>query len=472
MSTIKSYIEKLLLANGVTITPDKSAFFDAFTSDEKVIEQFNVIQQNQTKMVKDFVLRNKINDIIHNHMQIPNGTVGKTYETVINFEQLGWNELIHSEFVGLEECGLSFDSKNDIITGIPIASGEYKIKFLFRVDGESENAPLNEKNINLIINADPKSLWKNVPSDTHDPYWKEDNTNDFQPLGNKHIVVASKRGRSHANVGSFRDDDYAFKFYENTGWSVVAVADGAGSAKASRKGSQLACQEVINYFEKNLTSALSSELDELIQEHQNASSETKEDSKNRIGIFTYNHLGSCANTVHKKLEEFANTQQIDIKELHTTLIFALYKKFDFGYAVMTFGVGDCPIGIINKDQTDFKLMNWLDVGEFGGGTRFITMPEIFTSDKLSSRFGFTIMKDFSYLMLMTDGIYDAKFVVESNLEKLEKWNEFIADLKGTNDDNCAVVFDANNSEIAHQLSQWMDFWSPGNHDDRTLAIIF
>ena len=152
MSNIKPFIEKLLLANGVTLTPDKSAFLDAFISDEKVIEQFNVIQQNQTEMVKDYVLRNKINDIIHNHMQIPNGTVGKNYETIVDFNQLGWNELIHSEFVGLEECGLSFDSKNDTISGIPTTSGEYKIKFLFKVDGESENAPLNEKNINLIIN--------------------------------------------------------------------------------------------------------------------------------------------------------------------------------------------------------------------------------------------------------------------------------------------------------------------------------
>jgi hypothetical protein len=35
------------------------------------------------------------------------------------------------------------------------------------------------------------------------------------------------------------------------------------------------------------------------------------------------------------------------------------------------------IGLLNKDETEIKLMNWLDVGEFGGGTRFITIPEIF-----------------------------------------------------------------------------------------------
>lgn len=161
-----------------------------------------------------------------------------------------------------------------------------------------------------------------------------------------------------------------------------------------------------------------------------------------------------------------------MKDLHATLIFALVKKYDFGYAILTFGVGDCPIGLLNKDLTEIKLMNWLDVGEFGGGTRFITMPEIFQSDKFSTRFGFKLVDDFSYLMLMTDGIYDPKFVVEANLEKIDKWNEFLEDLQGKNDDNCKVDLNKENAEINNQVSTWMDFWNPGNHDDKTLAIIY
>jgi hypothetical protein len=73
---------------------------------------------------------------------------------------------------------------------------------------------------------------------------------------------------------------------------------------------------------------------------------------------------------------------------------------------------------------------------------------------------------------MTDGIYDPKFVVEANLEKIEKWHEFLEDLGGNNEEKITVEFKPENTEIANQLSTWMDFWSPGNHDDRTLAIIF
>jgi hypothetical protein len=74
---------------------------------------------------------------------------------------------------------------------------------------------------------------------------------------------------------------------------------------------------------------------------------------------------------------------------------------------------------MNKEQTETTLLNWLDVGEHGGGTRFITQPDIFHKQRkaIATRFNFKIFPDFSYLFLMTDGIYDAKFVVEANLEK-------------------------------------------------------
>jgi hypothetical protein len=156
------------------------------------------------------------------------------------------------------------------------------------------------------------------------------------------------------------------------------------------------------------------------------------------------------------------------------LIFALFKKFEFGYVILTFGVGDCPIAVMNLERTRTSLLNWLDVGEFGGGTRFITQPSIFHSQEhpMVSRFNFQIVPDFSYLFLMTDGIYDPKFVVEANLERSESWNQFLKDLEGNNEDGVRVDFDRTSSDIEAQLSSWMDFWSTGNHDDRTLAIVF
>ena len=469
MSESKTYIQKLFSGNNIIIANNKNQTFETFVANEENINAVKQIQALQNNMMSNWKLIVRIKDITDQPIKIPNGTVGKNYETKIDFLQLGWDDIVFSEFENLAQYGLSYNNETEILSGNPTQSGDFKINLKFRVHGENDNTALNIKPISLVINADPKSLWKELPSNKEDKYWKEDNVNDFQPLGDKHIVVASKRGRSHSNVGSFRDDDYSFKHFEKTGWSIVCVADGAGSAKLSRQGSKLACDEVINYFTENLNQESLLEFDILIKNYQE---ENNEETQKGLNVFLYNNLGKAALSVHKKIQEFANTIETPIKDFHSTLIFALIKKYQFGYAILTFGVGDCPIGLLNKDSSEIKLMNWLDVGEFGGGTRFITMPEIFSSDKFATRFGFKLIQDFSYLMLMTDGIYDPKFVVEANLEKVEKWQEFIGDLQGNNDNKDKVVLDKSNTEIANQLSTWMDFWSAGNHDDRTLAIIF
>jgi serine/threonine protein phosphatase PrpC len=469
MEETKKYIEAFLVQNKITISSNKLALFNEFIANETHINSVKIIQENQKMIMANWTLKTRIDDILSQAVSLPNGTVNKKYEAKLDFIKLGWNDVIYSEIKDLEKTGIEFNNKNELFFGNPIISGDLKIKLLFRIEGEAEDSVLNEKTITLIINPDPKSLWKNIESDKNDSFWKEDNVAVSNNFLDKNIVIASKRGRSHANVGSFREDDFAFKKINETGWSVLAVSDGAGSASASRQGSKMACEFVLSYFEENFTEALLKDFDQIVLSHHN---KTDEDSSKKISHFVYDNLSKAAWFVHNQLEEFAVKAEKPLKNFHSTLIFALVKKYDFGYAILTFGVGDCPIGLLNKDLTEIKLMNWLDVGEFGGGTRFITMPEIFQSDTFSSRFGFKLVDDFSYLMLMTDGIYDPKFVVEANLEKTEKWNEFLEDLKGKNEDGFKVDFNKENTDIANQLSAWMDFWSPGNHDDRTLAIIY
>ncbi len=469
MEDAKKYIQAFLSQNKIEIPSKKRSLFDEFIANETNINSVKIIQENQKMIMANWTLKTRIDDIILQAVSLPNGTVNKKYESKIDFIKLGWNDVIYSEIKGLEETGLEFDNEKELLFGNPLISGDLKIRLLFRIEGEAKDSKLNEKTITLIINPDPKSLWKDIESDKNDPYWKDDNVAISNKFLDKNIVIASKRGRSHANVGSFRDDDFAFKNINETGWSVLAVSDGAGSASLSRQGSKMSCDLVLSYFEENFTDEYLKEFDETLLNHHN---KTDEDSSKKISHFVYDTLSKAAWFVHKELEKFAIKSEKPLRDFHATLIFALVKKYDFGYAILTFGVGDCPIGLLNKDVTEIKLMNWLDVGDFGGGTRFITMPEIFQSDKFSTRFGFTLVADFSYLMLMTDGIYDPKFVVEANLEKIEKWKEFIEDLQGKNGDSCKVNFTKENVAIANQLSTWMDFWNPGNHDDRTLAIIY
>ncbi len=469
MNEVKQYMQNLFAYKKLLIPTNRKSLFEEFVGDDKLVTAVNQIIENQKWLMGKWELKNRINDIMEQAVSIPNGTVGKLYKATLDFPAWGWKDIVFSAMEGLEAIGLQYDNNDQVISGTPLQSGDIKIKLKFNIAGEEPDSKPNEKVISLVINPDPKSLWKNNESDKNDPYWKEDSASAFETLGDKHIVVASKRGRSHANTGSFRDDDFAFKHYSNNGWSIIAVADGAGSAKLAREGSRIACMEIVEHFEVHFTEEVISGLDSLLKEHNE---KTGEDAQGRLNTFVYNILGKAVFSIHKKLQDFANLKEVPLKDLHSTLIFALLKKYDFGYAIISFGVGDCPIGLLNKDVSQIFLMNWLDVGEFGGGTRFITMPEIFQSDKFYTRFSLKIVDDFSYLMLMTDGIYDPKFVVEANLEKIEKWQEFLSDLNGNNEDNAKVEFNAENNKIAEQLSAWMDFWSSGNHDDRTLAIVF
>ncbi|HEX8316607.1 MAG TPA: PP2C family serine/threonine-protein phosphatase [Flavisolibacter sp.] len=468
MSDAKRLVTLLFQHHNISIPPGSKTLFDKFLQDEQNKIAIRQIVRNQNELMTRWKQEERLAAISQQPVRVLNATVGKPYETLFDTEKLNWKDIAEFQFEGLQDLGLVYDEKTKQITGVPVKSGDYKIRFRFRLRDEPQETPLHEKLIPLIINPDPKSLWKKLDSDRNDPYWKEDDLTVFVPLNDRHLLASSKRGRSHANVGSFREDDFAYKDLDN-GWSIVVVADGAGSAKVSRKGSALACNGIVEFFSQKEASESLAGFDALLH---NYTSEVNVEAQKALYRFVYNNLGKAALTVHKQLQSFAQEQNLTLKDLSTTLIFTLLKRYESGYALLSFGVGDCPIAVLNTDLTEVHLMNWIDVGEFGGGTRFITMPEIFQNEKFSTRFGFKLMKDFSYLVLMSDGIYDPKFSVEANLANIKKWQAFFNDLAGQNEDKIKVELNPENKDIEEQLSQWMDFWSPGNHDDRTLAIVF
>jgi len=289
---------------------------------------------------------NRITDIIQQPVRILNATLGKPYETKFDFDKFKWKDISSYQFEGLDEVGLTYDEKTKQIIGVPTQSGDFKIVFKFKLAGEPEEAAFHEKVIPLIINPDPKSLWKNLESDRNDPYWKEDDVTVFTPLGKKHLLVSSKRGRAHANVGSFREDDFAFKDLD-TGWSLVVVADGAGSAKISRKGSSLACAAVVEYFTENSSKERWAEFDELLQQHKNSSGD---DTQKKLNHYVYNNLGKAAFYVHKKLAEFAAKAAVPLKDLNTTLIFTLFKKYDIVVSLT------CTVGIASPFSTWLRYL--------------------------------------------------------------------------------------------------------------------
>ena len=96
------------------------------------------------------------------------------------------------------------------------------------------------------------------------------------------------------------------------------------------------------------------------------------------------------------------------------------------------------------------------------------MPEIFKdATALYQRLRFYIVDDFTALFLMSDGVSDPKFETDANLNNPDKWDTLWDDLK----ENGVDLIDDNEAS-QDQLLDWLDFWAPGNHDDRTIAILY
>ena len=75
---------------------------------------------------------------------------------------------------------------------------------------------------------------------------------------------------------------------------------------------------------------------------------------------------------------------------------------------------------------------------------------------------------------MSDGVSDPMFETDRNLNDYTKWKEFYDNLKTgfPADEIPGVDLSDDNEEAKDQLLKWLDFWSPGNHDDRTIAILY
>ncbi|MCL1932523.1 MAG: protein phosphatase 2C domain-containing protein [Candidatus Azobacteroides sp.] len=406
-----------------------------------------------------------------------NGKVNQEYCIDFDVESLGIPEIAEVYFNGLEAIGLQYIPEEKKIKGIPTQAGDHKIVMEFKRKDWTEGKPLLPRDVTFIINPDPRVLWsKNIPTPEDIEYYKRDDDKSFikveakktkgvlgmgkKEIARKDMVAASQRGRSHAIEGKPRDDDFALHFDEETECYIMIVADGAGSAKYSRKGSQIACNTAMDVCKGKL-----------LTHKEQILKNKKPENKNEIGKVLQDTMSNAVFEAYKAIEKEAQDKNYLVKDFATTLLLSVCKKFEYGWFVGAWWVGDGGIGIYRKEPEYLKILGEPDGGEFAGQTRFLTMPEIIKND-LYKRMRFDIVEDFTALILMTDGITDPKFETDANLNRIEKWHVFWDDLNGNNEDNAKVDFTDDNEQTAEQLLKWLDFWSKGNHDDRTIAILF
>lgn len=376
------------------------------------------------------------------------------------------------------DFALNWNSKTCEISCHPEQAGEFEIDLCIDVVRRERHIfPFR-----LTVNPDPKTLWRNIPSDQCGIYAKPDSARMFLACGQKlSIVAASQRGRSHAQEGKPRDDHFLADYDPETECAVLVVADGAGSAKFSREGSRLAAQTARDEARSAMTSDYWRGLVPMVEKWA-----TDKDAQAERAILTalYKVLvhGAWQAKAQIKREaqshearylaDYKKAERFTARDYATTLIVTIVKKLDtLGWFVATFWVGDGGMGVYRPSFGEVRVQGSPDGGEYGGQTRFLTedSTEVWPQDAnrlMARRLRFDVVESFDAVVLMTDGVSDPKFETENNLVSLLKWNELWADLLKQ------VPLERRDESVADALLKWMDFWSPGNHDDRTMVVLY
>jgi hypothetical protein len=218
--------------------------------------------------------------------------------------------------------------------------------------------------------------WRNLASNRQDSfYFPEQFSLSTQGAAGYRLTAASYRGKTHAHQGTFREDATAIA--ATAYWNILAVADGAGTARLARVGSNLA-----------VTSAIKAMSDAMPMRP------VTED----LGRAIWAGLRAA----HQAVTSFAEDQNLSVTDLHTTLQLLIHWPMDDGCLVGVAHVGD---GIIAAETTDgqYYLLTEPDTDpDDSGRTLFLTSGPLRQWLERTKVYQFDEPLD--VVALMTDGL--------------------------------------------------------------------
>ena len=375
------------------------------------------------------------------------------------------------------------ENGEDKICFTPFKAGEYEIPVEYN-DGK-------KLLFHLTVNPDPWSLWTVEEIDEKLKVFSSDqeriDSNHKDVIAKEYpglkVVGASHRGRSHERSGTFRDDDMGVWADEENGNYVFIVSDGAGSCRFSREGARIAISFIKEKLESNKARI----------EEAWAKSKIAENRDCPIGMT----LTQLARLAKDKLSAYV----AENKEAHpdwkvkdfsgTLLVAALKREKDGALQLVTLSIGDGAIAWY-LGGGKHGLMCCPDSGEFGGGTRFLTTPEVWkamseskTNEDMTraykefcnrrvfcKRFSPEEAESFQ-LFLMSDGVSDPWFETDARLENGEEWRRFAEETLYGDGENQAKLKPCDSVDVmAEKLFAWLEFKIAGNHDDRTIIAVY
>ena len=371
---------------------------------------------------------------------LPNANQGQPYAYTLPADLP-----ITSLTIKIADSGLTWDDDTRRIYGTPTVSGDLLIRLSLLDNGKEIGIHLN-----LHINPDPKSLWQNLPSDQDAPFAKPDSAHEEQTTPHGRLIAARQRGRSHAHIGSYCDDDYRLHYHEASGLHLLTVADGAGSAAHSRYGSQLAVTAV-----KNTIIALLDDADK--PHHRLAHVDPAQREKIAANLITH-----ALHAAHKAHLEAAQQHGLGAKSLSCTLLIGLAVALpDGSWYHAAYQVGDGTAALWQPESGTLHLLGEADSGAYSGKIQFLSRAQLDEAD-IARRIRHHSDSAPAALILMTDGVSFPKFEFETDagLKNPALWQTLWQELK--------TPLTAAAPDRA--LLDWLVFWSRGSHDDRTIAL--
>lgn len=389
--------------------------------------------------------------VVELNLRLPNVKLGSPLDFEVLPDHVEDRKLSWLKVKG-EVPGIEVDLSKQTIGVYVDEAKDYKLRIMAfdkLPTGEYQGVILS---VQVSVIPDPKSLWKDLPSDSTARFHKPDKSEQLVESKDFTTYASSVRGRSHAHKGTHRDDDFCVLSDESSGWMISCVADGAGSCKFSRQGAYIASKKSVSVLKEALLGPYGEKLEAAVTG----------DNAESTGECLQNTIVKAVYSGYKAIFDSMDVEQGDtVKDFSTTLILSAIKKVADGYLLFSFWIGDGGIFVLNSSN-EAKLLGVPDSGQYAGQTRFLD-GKLFEGHEIYDRIKFEKLTDLKALILATDGITDAWFETESMLENPKSWNKLWPEL-------AKVVIGVDKSESLQRLTEWMDFWSPGNHDDRTITI--
>ncbi|MDR2350221.1 MAG: protein phosphatase 2C domain-containing protein, partial [Deltaproteobacteria bacterium] len=310
---------------------------------------------------------------------------------------------------------------------------------------------------------------------------------------NLSVVAACSRGRYHASARKQCEDRFYFSVNTPTGWNAFAVADGAENARHSGKGAELAsvaaCKYFLHYFSnKNVCDFFEKKARTLEEWSGHFAANFYNDSyflvnKYRNGLeldkliysVVYKTYMTIADEVAMKSK--VSAEPAALSDYDSTLTLLAFKKFDFGYFLISFLMGDGCAALFDWNGSGRVMpLGTPDSAASEGTAACLTRPGEVTPEKVKNKTFFAFAKSFETLILATDGVTDPFFQTARDFSDEKKWLKFHEETlkKGANDIKGASGLFSRNASIEEKvasLAAWIDFDSPGHNDDRAMIII-